>query len=103
MLVMKSLTGNGERVSRAIASSIPNRNVRIMMRALTSHASHSRSLNMECISDPDSRYRECSCRGTHLAERMERVHARRACLTGGGPRGGQHRVAYPRALFVNEH
>src|SRR2546430_17472575 len=91
MLVMNSLTGNGERVSRAMASSIPNRNVRMMMRALTSQASHNRSSNMECISDPDCRYSGCSFAGTSLAEkwnavvRAELVHPRGGRLGDGEP------------------
>src|ERR671924_556832 len=49
MTSMNSRRGTGFGVSRAIASSIPNRKVRMMMRTLTSHASHCRSSNMGCI------------------------------------------------------
>src|SRR5450432_1445417 len=54
MVLMKKRRGNGDGVSRAIASSIPKRNVRMIMRTLTSQASHCRSSNIDCMPDPDS-------------------------------------------------
>src|SRR6476646_8373693 len=42
-------------VSRAMASSIPNRRVRTRMRTLTSQASQSRSSKMDCMRDPSPR------------------------------------------------
>src|SRR5438552_12444624 len=102
MLVMNSLNGNGERVSRAMASSIPNRSVRMMIRALTSQASHNRSSNMECISDPDSRYSGCSFAGTNLAEKLN-AFAREELVQPGGGRTGCSATARPSVhKFVNE-
>src|SRR6185437_10880833 len=49
---MKRRRGKGFGVSRAMASSIANKRVRIMIRTLTSQASQSRSSKMDCMRDP---------------------------------------------------
>ena len=49
MVFTKNRTGNGEVVKRAIASSTPSRNVRMMTRAFVSQANQSRSSKMDCM------------------------------------------------------
>src|SRR5215510_6612310 len=44
--------GSGVAVNWLMTSSIPNRNVRMLMRTLTSHSSHNRSSNIDCMSSP---------------------------------------------------
>ena len=46
---MNKRTGNGLGVSLAMASSMPNKNVRIIMRTLTNQPSQSRSSNIDCM------------------------------------------------------
>src|SRR4051812_30245460 len=53
IVVTNGLTGRGVAVNWLISSSMPNRKVRIKMRTLTSHSSHNRSSNIDCMFDPD--------------------------------------------------
>src|SRR5450755_3417938 len=55
MALTKSRSGRGLGVSREIANSMPNRNVRMRIRTLTSQASQSRSSNMDCMPNPNFR------------------------------------------------
>src|SRR5438094_8402363 len=84
MTSMNRRSGSGFGVSRAIASSIPNKKVRMMMRTLTSHASHCRSSNMGCIWILDSPGRAACLRpagrsalASHLCNDPEHRHVER--------------------------
>src|ERR1035438_8288578 len=55
IVCVNNRSGKVDGVRRAIASSMPSKNVRMMMRTLTSQASHDRSSNREYMSDPDFR------------------------------------------------